>query len=97
MISACSGNNDATGNNSEKPGSAATNSDGAGSGNNATGSESNGKEPSKELSFPDAFPDVPKAVDPGSYDYDDMSKHYDIEVALPDRATRSKQIRLPII
>ena len=83
MISACSGNNDATGNNSEKPGSTATNSDGAGSGNDATGSESNGKEPSKELSFPDAFPDVPKAVDPGSYDYDDMSKHYDIEVALP--------------
>jgi len=48
----------------------------------STGSSVNDTEPTKELTFPDAFPEVPKAVDPGSYDYDDMSKHYDIEVAL---------------
>ncbi|MFD0712905.1 extracellular solute-binding protein [Paenibacillus sp. GCM10027626] len=48
----------------------------------STGNSVNGTEPLKELTFPDAFPEVPKAVDPGSYDYDDMSKHYDIEVAL---------------
>ncbi|TLS53247.1 extracellular solute-binding protein [Paenibacillus antri] len=40
------------------------------------------KEPEPIGEFPDAFP-IPKAVDPSSYAYDDLSEKYEIEIMLP--------------
>ncbi|QTH42653.1 extracellular solute-binding protein [Cohnella sp. LGH] len=36
--------------------------------------------PIKELVFPAAFPEVPKAVDASSYAYDDLSKKYELDL-----------------
>lgn len=55
---------------------------GSPSGSSSPGGGGNGgAEPAPVAEFPDAFP-IPKAVDPSSYDYDDLSQRYDIEIML---------------
>lgn len=63
--------------------SGASSGSSAGSGGGGGGGDGGGSGagPAPITEFPDAFP-IPKAVDPSSYDYDDLSQHYEIEIML---------------
>ncbi|MDI4649713.1 extracellular solute-binding protein [Cohnella hashimotonis] len=76
LLSACSGNGN-------EPKQAAPSSGAAATASGAASAKPSGGDmgaPVKELSYPDAFPAVPKAVDSASYAYDDLSKKYDLDV-----------------
>lgn len=84
LLAACSNN----GGNDDNTTNQATGS--AAKGNNAKENDANGGSAGTDdaakpadLTYPEKFPDVPKAVDyDASYAYDDMSKHYNVDIML---------------